>query len=114
MQAGKLRHRIVLQSRQEVRDLDTGAALEEWRDVAKVWAEVRPLSARDFIEARADQSQVTARITIRYRDDVTPLMRVVHRVRGRDHVYEIAGILHDPAAGVEYLTLPVSEVFVNG
>ena len=114
MQAGKLRHRVVLQEKRETRDPETGGFEEGWVDVAKVWAEVRALSARDFVEARTDQSQITARITIRYRPDITSLMRVVHRVRGRDHVYEIAGLLPDAGAGVEYLTLPVSEVVGRG
>uniref|UniRef100_UPI001F4AE784 phage head closure protein n=1 Tax=Klebsiella pneumoniae TaxID=573 RepID=UPI001F4AE784 len=45
----------------------TGAVINTWRDVATLWAEVAPLSAREFIAAQASQGEVTTRITIRYR-----------------------------------------------
>ena len=103
--AGRLRHRVSIQKQTEVIDPDLGPIGRDWVEMDKVWAEISPLSARDFIQSSALQSQITARITIRYRDDVDASMRVVHR----NKVYNITGVLSDRDSGVEYLTLPCSE-----
>lgn len=108
MRAGRLRQRINLQinspgERDEDGYLIPGTA--GWITKATVSAAVEPLSGREFVAAAATQSEVTARITIRYRDDVTPAMRIVHRER----IYNIQGILPDKDSGLEYLTLPCSE-----
>lgn len=104
MQAGRLRHRVSLQRLQETRDPNTGAVITDWVELAKLWAEVAPLSAREFVASQAVQSRVTARITIRYREDITAKDRIVHR----GQVYNIEGVLTDPVSGLEYITLPVS------
>lgn len=104
MQAGRLRHRVSLQRLQEARDQNTGAVITDWVELAKLWAEVAPLSAREFVASQAVQSRITARITIRYREDITAKDRIVYR----GQVYNIEGVLTDPASGLEYITLPVS------
>lgn len=107
MQAGKLRHPIQLQHKITPRDPVTGDFLAPaWVEFAKVWAAVEDLSARDMIAAKAGQSQVTARMVIRYRAGVLPTMRVVHR----GEIYSIEGSpLADRKSGLEYLTLLVSK-----
>ncbi|MCC2632180.1 MAG: head-tail adaptor protein [Ramlibacter sp.] len=108
MKVGKLRHRVTLQGRTETQDGDTGAITQGWAPVATVWASVEPLSAREFIASQATQAKVTARVTIRYRDDVVPTMRLVHLKMGAEVVYNVEGVLSDRESGVEYLTLVVS------
>lgn len=103
MQAGKLRHRIALQRADLIQDPHSGEMVKHWRTVDNVWAEVVPLSAREFVAARAAQSEVVARITIRYRADVTPAMRIIYR----GDIYVIDGVLSDSGSGIKYLTLPV-------
>lgn|SRR5690625_3468587 len=103
MRAGKLRHRIEIQKKDRVSD-GGGGYYYDWVIVATVWASVEPLSAREFLQAQAVQSEVTARITIRYRDDITPDMRILHR----GQTYYIQGVLADNRSGLEYLTLPCS------
>lgn len=103
MQAGKLRHRITLQRNVPRQDPRSGEMVSQWRDVDSVWAEVVPLSAREFVAARAAQSEVVARITIRYRADVTPAMRIIYR----GGIYVVDGVLSDSGSGIKYLTLPV-------
>lgn len=114
MQAGKLRHRIQLQQQVQEQDPETGAVVLVWQDWPtlgkKLFASIEPLSARDFIAAQALQSQVTARIVIRYRAGVLPTMRALHLGK----VYNIHGVLPDPDSGIEYLTLPVSEGVKDG
>ncbi|HBR1869575.1 TPA: phage head closure protein [Klebsiella pneumoniae] len=110
MHAGKLRHRIVLQAPVKTQNPDTGAVINSWQDVATLWAEVSALSAREFIAAQASQGEMTTRITIRYRPDVTRK----HRILFRGSVYNIEGVLPDAVSGLEYLTLPCSQGVNDG
>lgn len=110
MRAGKLRHKVTIQARGEVQDPVSGDMVPGWTDFASVWASVEPLSARDFIAAQANQSEITARIVIRYREGILPTMRILHRGK----VYAIHGVLPDAHSGLEYLTLPVSEGVSDG
>lgn len=109
--AGKLRHRVSLQRNEPTQNQSTGEILDKWVEYAKVWAAVEPLSARDFIAAQAVQSKVAARIVMRYRSDILPTHRIVHR----GTVYTIAGVLPDADSGLEYITIPVSTgASING
>lgn len=110
MQAGKLRHRVMLQHKVSVQNPLTGAVTPEWQDIKKVWADVVPLSAREFIAAQATQAEITTRITIRYRSGLTNANRIVFR----DRIYNIEGVLPDAVSGLEYLTLPCSEGVNDG
>jgi SPP1 family predicted phage head-tail adaptor len=102
--AGSLRHRVQIEELVASRDSD-GVLTESWQPFAEVWASIEPLSAREFIASGAGQSQIVARITVRYRAGLTPSMRIVHRGK----TYNIAGVLPDKVSGLEYITLPVTE-----
>jgi len=110
MRAGKLRHKVTIQAPGLTQDPVTGEMLPGWTDLASVWASIEPLSARDFIAAQANQSEITARIVIRYREGILPTMRILHRGK----VYAIQGALPDAHSGLEYITLPVSEGVSDG
>jgi SPP1 family predicted phage head-tail adaptor len=113
MSASKLRHRIAIQSRVNVQDPVTGEITPTWTTVAgmeSVPAAIEPLSARDFIAAQAAQSEIVARITIRYRDGLNASMRILHKGK----IYNPAGWLPDADSGLEYLTAPVSQGVNNG
>lgn len=102
---GKLRQAITIQERIKAQDA-FGAPLNVWQDVWKgVPAAVEPLSAREFIASAQYQSQVSARITIRYRDGLNAGMRILFRGK----IYNIVGILPDNVCGLDYITLPVTE-----
>lgn len=103
--AGRLRQWVMLQKPIYQQDPDTGDMVPTWVDVADVWAALEPLSAREFVASQALQSQVSARITIRYRSDVDATWRILYM----EKVYNIEGVLSDKDSGMEYLTLPVSE-----
>lgn len=103
--AGTLRHSVTLQ-RPVVVSSPYGERETSWQDVATVRADFHPLSAREFVAAQQLQAQVSARVVIRYRDDVDATMRLVHNGKP----YDIAGVLPDPVSGREYLTLPVTAV----
>lgn len=101
--AGKLRHRVSLQSQSQTQNPVTGEIVVTWVEVAEIWAAIEPLSAREFIAAQATQSQVTGKIVIRERT-IDASMRIVHGAT----VYNLHGILNDPFSGREYMTIPVS------
>lgn len=111
MQAGKLRHRVIPQKPVMVQDPQSGEMVKGWVNLIStttdggVWADVHPLSAREFVAAQAFKNVITTRITIRRRDDVTPDCRIVFRGK----IYNIEGVLPDPVSGLEYFTLPCSE-----
>lgn len=71
----------------------------------QVYAQIVPSSAREFIAANAQQSEVRGRIVIRSRSDIDATMRIIHR----GMAYQILGVLPDPVNGLEYMTLPVSQ-----
>lgn len=110
MQAGKLRHRVTLQRPVKTQNPATGAIINGWADVATLWASVVDLSAREFVAAQAGQSEVTTRITIRWRDDVTSKHRILYLGR----VYNVHGVLSDDKSGREYLTPPCSQGVNDG
>lgn len=103
--SGDLRHRVELQAQVSTQDAQTGAMTVAWTTVARPWADIAPVSGREFIAAAAEQSEVRGRITIRYRGSVDATMRIVHRGR----YYNIQAVLPDAESGIEHLTLMVGE-----
>lgn len=80
--APELRNRVVIQAYTEPGRDEDGFPIEGgWSEYKKLWAKVTPLSAKDLIAAQADQSEVTARMKIRYRTDITTDMQVVWKGR---------------------------------
>ena len=116
MQAGKLRHRVVPQKFVTGQDPLTGEVIKDWVNLVTstsdgaIWAEVYPLSVREFISAQASQNEVTTRITIRRRNDITGQCRILYRGK----IFNIEGVLPDPVSGRDYLTLPCSEGVNDG
>ena len=104
IKAGVLRHRIDIEQLTITQD-SSGDAVRSWSALhSSVPASIEPLSARDFIAASAVQSQIVARITIRYRAGLNASMRLNHN----GTIYNISGILPDKDSGLEYLTMPVT------
>lgn len=110
MNSGMLRHRLTLQKRVETQDPVTGELTHTWTTVAEIWGKVEALSGREFISAQALQSKVTAKIRIRYRDDIDASMRISHRGK----IYNIEAVLPDNISGLEWITLPCSEGVNDG
>lgn len=107
LSAGKLRHRLTLQKPANVQDQRTGDMTPTWADVRKVWAEVVPISGREFVAAASEQSKVSARITVRAAPDYSEDMRLVSAATGK--IYYIEAVLPDPVSGDEYFSLVVGE-----
>lgn len=107
IQAGKLRHRIQLQSPYQVQN-SNGEMDAGWQNEGSpVWAAIEPVSVKEFVQSQATQSGVDTRITIRAGKAVQPDWRAVHSRTGKpDVIYNIRGVLADKDSGDEYLSLP--------
>lgn len=108
MNLGKLRHRITLQSKAVVKDIE-GITKETWTDLATVWAAIEPLRGREYFQAAAVNQENTVRFRIRYRPGITSSMRVKYRSR----LFDIKSIIDIEERHVE-LHLMCQEVFENG
>lgn len=76
MRAGLLRHRVTIKRKSVTRDA-YGAEVITWTDVATVWADIRPLSGREYLDSKQTQAEISHRISMRNRTDVSPAMRVI-------------------------------------
>lgn len=99
MQAGQLRHRITLQ-RQSASQDEFGAPLDDWTDDATVWADIQPLTGREYFSAQQVNAEITHRILIRYRSGIVPTMRAQYGER----IFGIESVL-DPGERSELLHL---------
>jgi len=110
LKAGSLRHRVTVErytyeadsAGDPIQNPETGELRREWTVLATVWANIAPLSAREFIQSGMNVSDVSARITLRWQSTFLPTDRIVHN----GTVYQIKGILPDLDSGREYVTLP--------
>ncbi|MBD2782858.1 phage head closure protein [Xenorhabdus szentirmaii] len=78
MRAGRLRHRVTIEKQTSSRT-PSGSVIREWSDVASVWAEVRPISGRELVASGAVLTEVTIRIWLRYRADITTSHRIIYQ-----------------------------------
>lgn len=87
LQAGKLDRQVTILKPTKVRT-DFGEEDEVYTTLAVVWAQVRPLSSTERYTAFADHSARSNYFRIRYRNDVTPTMRIKYE----NLEWEIKGI----------------------
>lgn len=76
MRAGRLRHRVTIQSFTTIRDAG-GQPIEAWSDVDTVWADVSPISGRELVAAGAVSAEATIRVWMRFRRDVSAASRLL-------------------------------------
>jgi len=74
---GDFRHRITFQKQVKTADDYKGHTII-WQDVVIVWAQVDPLSGREYFYAHQIKNAVSHRVRIRYRTDVSEEMRIKH------------------------------------
>ena len=89
MKAGKLRHRLSLQSGTESQD-DYGQVTETFAEFAEVWGSITPLRGLELIHAQQVQSEVTHKCFIRYNSSIDTKDRIVFGSR----TFEIMSILN--------------------
>lgn len=104
MRAGRLRHRVALQSATETRDAH-GQPVKTWATNATVWGGVEPVRGKEAESANQIAAELIIRVVIRYRSDVTTDWRVVFESRN----LEIKAII-DPDLRHKELQLMCREV----
>lgn len=113
-----MNHLIRIEQRApETQDVETGALIPNWdtfRD--KIFCNIEALSARDFMQSRADQSDISVRITIPHIrgldsiGDVEANMRVIGLCKCHEgRIYNPKGVLEDNFTSQEYVTVPCSQ-----
>jgi SPP1 family predicted phage head-tail adaptor len=90
MRAGRLRHRLVLQSQTETRDAH-GAAVIAFTTEATVWGGIEPLSGREYFAQQQIQNEVSVRIVIRFYSGLDESWRVVNNGK----VYSILSVINE-------------------
>jgi SPP1 family predicted phage head-tail adaptor len=85
---GALDRRLVLEAPSDTAD-GAGGAVTGWASVAEIWANVAPSTGSERFLSDALRVQVSHRITIRNRADITPAMRL----RDGARIFRISAIL---------------------
>jgi SPP1 family predicted phage head-tail adaptor len=88
MDSSRLNRRVTIQQPSTTQDA-YGQPVTTMTTVATVYAAVEPLTGRALFAAKQAQSEVSCKITIRYRTDVTAAMQVVYNT----HVYLIDALI---------------------
>lgn len=80
MQAGKLRHQLLLQSLQagSPQQKPSGEPDTAWTTEATVYGDIRALRGMALFNAQQQQAGVEVEIELRYRSGVTAAKRLVH------------------------------------
>lgn len=78
MEAGKLRHRVNVQSNTGVRDR-TGQSAPVWANIGATDqpVDIKTLRGDELVTAQQVVPHATHRVTMRYRNDVTPAQKMV-------------------------------------
>lgn len=103
MKVGKMRYRVTLQKPSEDTD-EFANPKDEWVDVSTIWADIVPVSGREYFAAQQNMSETQYKIYIRFLDGITPKMRMM----AGNKSYEILTVLGDKRSGL--LTLMVKEI----
>lgn len=74
--AGALTERLTIQQKTTTADGQGGRAVTAWPTFATVWGRVEPLRMHERIQAAAIGATLAYRVTVRYRGDLTPAMRI--------------------------------------
>lgn len=72
MRAGKMRHRVTFQRRQSGKDA-YGKENGPYADLATIWAEVEPLTGREFFASLQVQSEKAIRVRCRWQQKLSDL-----------------------------------------
>jgi SPP1 family predicted phage head-tail adaptor len=108
--AADLIDRVGIQSKTTTADTQGGRSVS-WATTATVWANVRAARASEQQQAQAVGSHVDYAVTIRYRADVTPSMRLSWTPYGSTtaRTLQINGV-HPTDGGRSFLVLTCQEV----
>lgn len=108
MDIGKLRHRVTLESYEVMKD-SIGAEKRTWRQMTTVWASIEPVSGRELIAIGMEKAEVTTKVTIRYRKNIGPNIRI----RFRERIFEVISTINPEERNI-LLSLMCKEILRAG
>ena len=90
MKAGKLDKRVTIKVKSATRD-SYGAEIIGWSTLATVWAQVMPLSGREYFTAAQFVPEAELKIRIRFREDFDETAKITYNNIDYDilHIAEI-------------------------
>lgn len=91
----KLKHQLILQQRTTTID-GLGGYTRSWTDVAALWAEIIPISGSERFAYEQQTNHQRYRIMLRYRNDITPNMRLHDTANNR--TFEIKSVINSHEA----------------
>lgn len=110
MRAGKLRHLITVEEQKETQDQNTGDITIEWVKFKQTYAQISPLSGKEYLASGSFQNKIDTRIKTRFDAKINSKMRIFYR----GVVYNIEACLPDDKSGYEHLTMLCSGGVNNG
>lgn len=90
IRAGALRHRVTIERDTETRATD-GGVVRVAATIDTIWAEVQPLTGREYFDAMQVNSDLTHKVRMRANTNVTTSDRIVHDSRNL-HVISVRDI----------------------
>lgn len=100
---GVMRERLAIQTNTPSVDAE-GQPVASWATTVTVWGRAEFLSGRELEAMQKINSQIVTRFTVRYRADITELMRVSWRSKN----WNINAVM--PDEGKDFIALLVSKV----
>lgn len=91
MRAGKMRDRVTLEWLTNTGRSDSGEPTSSWVPGDTVWGNIEQLRGKLWFAADQANSQTTARIRMRYRDDVANATGKTLRISDGDRLYRVEG-----------------------
>lgn len=85
---GDLKHRITIETRAQADD-GVGGFAETWSTFATLWSSIVPMRGTERFASEKLEHDVTHKITIRFRDDITTAMRISYETR----IFKILGAI---------------------
>lgn len=104
MNAGRLRHRVWIKELTNTQD-GYGGVTASWGTVTVCWASVEPLRGREWIASGLENSEISARMRMRYVADLLPTMQVYFGSR----TFEIKSVI-DPGERHKELEVMLREL----
>lgn len=108
MAASERLHLVNIQNKVLTQDPVSGDMVESWgNQYTNIYAAIKPVSGRTFIQSQADQTSVTVRIETDWLPSVDSTMRIVGICSCHSgKIYNPEAVLEDDMEGVNHLTWP--------
>ena len=80
MRAGRMRHRLTIQTVTETQNA-VGELTRVWAEAVTVWGQVRPLSGKETLTGEQITADVSHRVFVRYNENIAATARILWGTR---------------------------------